>query len=148
MEGEGASRFRVFKATRGYRETCTLAKWEERKHLSLRLMAAGHHSLVQQNPQNLLQDLFFHCRWSFAHVFFPLVRGPWLTVLQPCSYNIYKAAVCLHWVSPQALHTEERTLGVQEMKNTRGGGVLHEICTPSLTAGQVRVAQKGVNSAC
>lgn len=51
------------------------------------LRAAGHHFPVQQNPQNRLQDLFFHCRWSIAHVFLPLVQGRRLAGLQVYIYG-------------------------------------------------------------
>lgn len=68
-------------ATGGFRWMCkfTTSK-RERKHLSLSRWTAGRRCPIQQNL--FLQDLFFHCRWSFAHVFFPLVQGQRLIGLQ------------------------------------------------------------------
>lgn len=61
-------------------ECAGLPSKQERKLLSLRRRTAGHHYPIQQNL--FLQDLFFRCRWSFAHVFLPLVQGQRLIGLQ------------------------------------------------------------------
>lgn len=129
---------RLFKATGGYRGTCLLAKGEGEKASVTK--TRGSWTPFPRAAKSTKQ---------FTGFVFPLqmvctFSSHWSR--DGAAGTTYKGALCLHQVSPQALHTEERKL--VESKDCRGYTIQEEeqVCLNAIylqtpQGGQVRVAR-------